>query len=110
MVGDKLKPELELADSKLISWAGSMPSKFDPRPVPNGVHFYADVVRVSKESSGWRFAIEEANLFDSQKPLLAYKGDYYFEVMVTSDNAHPVICKLVVSYNGDWKQLQARSA
>jgi len=108
IMGNKRQASSELVDSKMISWAGSMQSRFDSRSIPKGVNFYADVVRVLKESPGWNFAIEDANLFDSQKPLLSYKGDYYFELTVTSDNAKPALCKLVVSYSGDWQKLKAK--
>jgi hypothetical protein len=91
-----------LDDSKALAWAGW---KFSPMDVPPGATCYADVVRVSKDDSGWLFSVEQ--LFASQQELKNYRGTYRFTVMVVGDNASKSSCEFDVTYNGDWHSLRA---
>jgi|SRR5208337_493518 len=96
-----------LHDAKMLPWSGW---NFTPRAIPPapGAHFFVDIVRVSKDSSGWIFCVDK--LFASQNNLKDYRGTYGFELTATADNATAVTRKVNVSYNGDWKNLRGVSA
>jgi hypothetical protein len=96
-----------LYDSKPLPWASWV---FTPRDLPasTDVHFYVDVMRVSKSQSGWIFCVQ--NIFSSQAALIDYRGTYRFMLTVAADNAKPATCEIDVSYAGDWHNLPAVSA
>jgi len=91
-----------LRDSLVLAWAGY---HFEPRDVPRGVEFFADVMRVSKHQPGWLFSVER--LFASHARLKDYRGTYRFCLMVTGDNTSPSTCEIDVMYDGDWHNLRA---
>jgi hypothetical protein len=89
-------------DSRPLAWAGW---KFLPRDVPSGVDFYVDLMRVSKSVPGWKFSVEK--LFGNEAALQSYWGTYRFSLVVTADNAKPASCRIDITYNGDWHNLNA---
>lgn len=91
-------------DSLPVPWAGN---DLQPRDIPEGPHFYVDLVRFSKEQAWWYFG---ANLFSSDDDLKKFKGTLRLSLMVTADNASPHACAVDVTYKGDWKELRAVSA
>jgi hypothetical protein len=94
-------------DSMPVAWPGW---NFVPRDIPPApdVHFYVDVVRVSKEQRGWEFCVE--SMFTSHAALKNYSGTYRFRLMVTADNAEPSACEIDVTYDGDWHSIRALPA
>jgi hypothetical protein len=90
-------------DSKILQWAGG---SIDPRPVPQGVEFYVDLLRVSKARAGWGII---RDLFQNQFKLQGYSGTYQFHLMISGDNASPARCKVNVEYKQDWNTLRAWS-
>jgi hypothetical protein len=90
-------------DSLQLGWAGW---DFDPKDVPQGVSFYADVMRVSKQTSGWLLSVQKMRLANDAD-LVHYSGTLRFQVTVTADNAAPASCELDVIYNQDWHSLRA---
>lgn len=91
-----------LYDSLALAWAGW---GFEPRDIPKGICFYADLMRVSKNTPGWLLSVERT--FASHAPMANYSGTYRFQVTVTADNAAPAICEVDVTYNQDWHSLRA---
>jgi hypothetical protein len=94
-----------LYDSLQMAWAGW---NFEPRDIPQGVTFYADLMRVSKRTPGWLFSVREK--LANHAALPAYSGTYRFQVTVTADNADPAVCEVDVTYNQDWHTLRAGAA
>ena len=83
--------------------------KFTPRditPAPN-VHFYVDLMRVSKHDRGWLISMEQ--LLPSHGALKDYAGTYRFQLTVTAENAKPATCEVDVTYEGNWKNLRGVS-
>jgi hypothetical protein len=91
-----------LHDSLMLAWAGY---HFEPRDVPRGLWFFADVIRVSKHQSEWVFSVDK--LFAQHFHLKDYRGTYRFHLMVTGDNTTPATCEVDVTYDGDWHSLRA---
>jgi hypothetical protein len=93
-----------LYDSKPIPWAGY---DFTPRDLPSSsnVHFYVDLLRVSKHETGWIFCVQQ--VFASQNDLKSYNGTYRLKLTLTADNAKPATCEVDVTYFGDWHGLRA---
>jgi hypothetical protein len=91
-----------LHDAKPLAWAGYDFSALD---VPPGVDFYVDVIRISKQYSGWLFPVPR--LFASQQELKNYRGTYRFHLLLTAYNATPAACVIDVVYDGDWHSLRA---
>jgi hypothetical protein len=91
-------------DSMPLSWAGW---NFKPRDIPpaSSVHFYVDLMRVSKHQPRWFFTVE--NLLSSHAGLENYSGTYRFQLTLTADNAKPAICEIDVTYAKDWHSLRA---
>jgi hypothetical protein len=89
-------------DASPVSWAGW---NFSPRTVPRGVDFYCDVMKVSKDDSGWHMTVEK--LFSDRKKLSDYRGTYRFHLLATADNAEPESYEIDVTYDGDWHNLRA---
>jgi len=90
-----------LHDTLPLPWAGWA---FEPRDIPPGITFYADVVRVSKNKAGWIFS---AKWVPSDAELATYSGTYRFKVKATADNAATVACEVDVTYKQDWNTLRA---
>jgi hypothetical protein len=89
-------------DSLQLPWAGW---HFEPRDIPQGVCFYADLMRVSKHTSGWIFSVQKK--FAIRPDMEHYSGTYRFRVTVTADNAVPAVCEVDVTYKQDWHTLRA---
>ncbi len=89
-------------DSLQLPWAGWL---FEPRDIPPGVSFYADLMRVSKHTSGWIFSVQKK--FAIRPEMEQYSGTYRFRVTVTADNAVPAVCEVDVTYKQDWHTLRA---
>jgi hypothetical protein len=89
-----------LKDSKVLQWAGGTLSPLD---VAQGVEFYVDLLRVSKEKPGWGMI---HGLFTHQLKLQDYSGTYQFHLMVSGDNASPSRCEINVEYKQDWHSLR----
>jgi hypothetical protein len=68
-------------DSMPLAWSGW---KFTPRDIPpaSNVHFFVDLMRVSKHDPGWLLSVEQ--LFSSQGSLKTYSGTYRFQLTVTA--------------------------
>lgn len=96
-------PKSFVWDSLQLAWSGW---KFEPLDVPQGVSFYADVMRVSKDKSGWLLWFQKSTLADDVD-LAHYSGTLRFQVTVTADNATPASCEVDVTYNQDWHSLRA---
>ena len=96
-----------LHDSKPLAWSGWT---FAPRDIPpaSRVHFYIDLMRVSKHEPGRLFSVEQ--LFASQTALQKYSGTYRFQLTLTADNAKPATCEIDVTYKQDWNSLRAQAA
>jgi hypothetical protein len=92
-------------DSMQLAWAGW---SFEPRDIPRGVTFYADLMRVSKHTPGWLLSVKEK--LANHAALPAYSGTYRFQVTVTADNADPAVCEVDVTYKQDWHTLRATAA
>jgi hypothetical protein len=92
----------EIYDSLSLPWAGWA---FEPRDIPPGVSFYADLMRVSRHTEGWIFSAEKK--FAIKAALEQYSGTYRFRVTTTADNAAPAICEVDVTYKQDWHTLKA---
>jgi hypothetical protein len=90
-------------DSLQLAWAGW---KFDAQDVPEAVSFYADVMRVSKQNSGWLLSVQKVRLANDAD-LDHYSGTLRFQITVTADNAPPTTCEIHVTYNKDWHSLRA---
>lgn len=67
-------------DAAPISWAGW---GFSPRDVPQGVKFYCDTFRISKDDAGWLMSAEKT--LSGQAKLKAYRGTYRFRLLATAD-------------------------
>jgi hypothetical protein len=91
-----------LDDSKVLAWEGY---SYSPIDIPAGTQKYADVMRVSKNESGWLFSVQ--HLFAHEEKLKTYRGTYRFEITATAENTVPSLCQIDVSYNGDWHNLRA---
>jgi hypothetical protein len=79
---------------------------YAPRHTPApGVHFYVDLMRVSKHQPGWLFCVEK--LLASQAGLKDYSGTYRFQLTLTDDNAEAATCEVDVTYAKDWHNLRA---
>ena len=88
-------------DAKPLSWPGW---DFTPRDVPQGVDFYVNVFKISKDDPGWFISVEK--LFSNQQKLKDYKGTYRFELLATADNAEPMKFEIEATYSGDWNNLR----
>jgi hypothetical protein len=78
---------------------------FEPRDIPRGVPFYADVVAVSKHGGDWNICVKE--MYANHDQLPKYRGTYRFHVVVTGDEAEPVRCTVDATYDGDWHNFRA---
>jgi hypothetical protein len=92
-----------LPDALVLGWPGG--HDFEPRDIPRGISFYADLVMVSKHIEGWGFCVKE--IYANQKHLAQYRGTYRFHVLVTADDADPGQCRVDASYDGDWHNFRA---
>jgi hypothetical protein len=88
--------------SRQIAWAGW---DFEPRSVQNGIVFYLDLARFSKETSGWQFTFKETRAKDEE--LKKYTGTYRFRLAAVADNCAPNYFDVDVDYNGNWNNLRA---
>ena len=91
-----------LHDAMPLAWAGW---NFTPRDVPQGVEFYVDLMRVSKQTTGWQISVQQ--LYASHANLKQYSGTYRFQLTVTADNAFPATCEIDVTYDQNWRNLRA---
>lgn len=91
-------------DSKPLAWAGW---SFERRDLPpsNKVCFYADVLKISKHTEGWNFAVQ--NLLSSQASMTKFAGTYRFHIALTADNARAASCKINITYRQNWNTLRA---
>lgn len=89
-------------DSRQAPWAGW---SFEARTIHQGVVFYMDFVRVSKDVPEWKFPFERTMAQD--KALQGYRGTYRFRLVAVADNAKPDYLDIDVKYEGDWRHLQA---
>jgi hypothetical protein len=89
-------------ESRQLAWAGF---KFVPTDLPAGLDFYSDILRVSKDVSGWVISVEQ--LFANERSLKSYEGTYRFHLAATCDNAELAWCVVDVSYAGNWRNLRA---
>lgn len=89
-------------DAMPLAWPGW---EFSPRQIPRGIEFYVDLMRVSKNVSGWWISVRE--LAVTQADLRSYRGTYRFHVTAVADNAKPEKYEVDVSYDGDWHSLRA---
>jgi hypothetical protein len=92
-------------DSMPLPWAGW---DFAPRDLPKGADFYVDLMKVSKNDSGWLISVEK--LLASHAKLKDYSGTYRFQLLATADNALPVTYEIDVEYHQNWKDLRAMPA
>jgi hypothetical protein len=92
-----------LRDALVLGWPGG--KDYEPRDIPRGVDFYADLVCVSKHSSGWIFRVKET--YASHRDLPNYRGTYRFHILATADDADPAQCMVDVTYDGDWHNFRA---
>jgi hypothetical protein len=89
-------------DSRQAPWAGWT---FDSRSVPNGINYYTDFLRISKETSGWIFPFERTMEIDHA--LGEFRGTYQFRLTAVADNAKPISIIIAIVYDGDWHALRA---
>jgi hypothetical protein len=92
-----------LHDALVLGWPGGQ--DFEPRDIPPGVSFYADLASVSKHVAGWHFCVKET--YADHRRLPQYRGTYRFHVLVTADDAKPSQCKVDATYDGDWHNFRA---
>ena len=89
-------------DSRPLSWAGY---DFEPRDVPIGVAYFADLVGILTDRSDLRFKVRYQT--QAEQSMKSYIGTYRFTVVTTSDNAKPVTLRIDVTHNGKPDQLRA---
>jgi hypothetical protein len=88
-------------DTFQLPWAGP---DFEPRDIPAGVKQYVDLVRFSKQASGWSF-LTKPPLYASLAKLSDHRGTYRFTMVVAGDGATPQTKQIYVDYNGDWNNV-----
>jgi hypothetical protein len=92
-----------LHDALVMGWPGG--TDFEPRDIPHGVSFFADLVMVSKHREGWGFCVRETHA--NHRRLPEYRGTYRFHVLVAADDADPARCTVDATYDGDWHNFRA---
>jgi hypothetical protein len=91
-----------LHEALVLGWPNR---DFEPRDIPRGISFFADLVMVSKHHEGWGFCVKES--YANHKRLSEYRGTYRFHVLVAADDADPAQCRVDATYDGDWHNFRA---
>ena len=103
-VQDSGTTSAQLHDNLLLRWPGAPDS--EPRDLPRGVDFYADVVSFSKNGPpDWQFRVKET--YANHTKLPKYRGTYRFHILATAENADPAQCMIDITYDGSWRNVRA---
>jgi hypothetical protein len=92
--------------SAQLAWEGG---GFEPRNIPYGHSQYADIVHFSRHESGWIFHTRPNDVAKDPK-IKSHRGTYQISVLVAGDGSKPVMKKINIDYNGDWKNAKPYDA
>ena len=97
--------QTEYCDSMQLGWAYQKNRRFDAIDLPRKVSHFVDIISTRPTSSGFKLETKVIPLL--YKKMLVTPGVYRFTIIVSGDGVKPAHIKPIVSWNGNWDQVNS---